>query len=265
VDGYPLPHDVRWVYTSREPLPPGTAETAGDAVDADGRTADRDRNAAMRGFSTPVLFGVITGRDRPDFPGEQDTFNTAVLIDRDGRVVGRYDKTYLLIFGEYLPFADWFPFLKKWLPEAGDFSPGTSVETFDFEGVRLGILICYEDIIPAFGRKLAAKSPDILLNLTNDAWFGKTAEPYLHLQLATFRAIENRRYLLRSTNTGVSAVVDPVGRIVKQTSLDDAETVLADVAVMSGETIYQRYGDVFAWASCGIAVVLLALGLRRKG
>jgi len=266
-EGYPLPHDVKWIYGATTPLPPGGMVDIAAAVGADARTAERDRNAPVRGFSAPLLFGAITYEDRPD--GDPAYFNTALLIDRDGRVLGRYDKNYLLVFGEYLPFARWFPFLKKWLPESGDFEAGETVEVFrlphpDHGEVRLGVMVCYEDIIPSFTRRLAGLDPNVLVNVTNDAWFGKTAEPWLHLQLATFRSIENRLYMVRSTNTGVSAIVDPVGRLVRTTSLDGAETVSADVAILSGDTIYRRYGDVFAWACCGIAAILLGVAVARR-
>jgi len=261
-EGYPLPHDVRHIHVATTPLPKGDVANVAKAVDADSKTPDRDRNAAIRGFSTPLLFGAITYDERPD--GSKAFYNTALLVEPDGRVLGRYDKNYLLIFGEYLPFADTFPFLRKWLPEAGDFEAGKDVEVFHLGNARIGVMICYEDIIPSFTRRLAGLNPGLLVNITNDAWFGKTSEPALHLQLATFRAIENRLFLVRSTNTGISAIVDPVGRIVKQTSIYNPETLLGEVAVLSGDTIYRRYGDVFAWACCGILVLLVGGAILRR-
>jgi apolipoprotein N-acyltransferase len=268
-EGYPLPADVRHLYVSPEPLPAVDLADPSAGVTADQSLPERERNAAIRGFSTPVLFGVITYRDRPDFAGERDDFNTAILVDQGGKVLGRYDKNYLLIFGEYVPFADWFPFVKNWIPEAGDFRPGTTVSAFPFKDFRIGVLICYEDIIPSFTRKLAGLEPNVLINVTNDAWFGKTSEPDLHLQLATFRAIENRLFLLRSTNTGVSAVIDPVGRVLQGTDLDNPETIVADVAMLPGGSLYRLIGDAFAWA-CGatalaFVIAAIARGKGKKG
>lgn len=266
-EGYPLPRTATALYTSDAPLPDGDPADPGPALEADRDTPDRDRNAAMRGFRTPLLFGAIT---QDPAAGKPTYYNTALLLDGDGRVLGRYDKNYLLIFGEYLPLSDWFPFLKDWFPEAGDFRPGRTVEVFEWgrpgqDPVRVGVMICYEDIIPAFTRRLHEKQPHFLVNITNDAWFGRTTEPYQHLSLATFRAIENRRFLVRATNTGVSAIVDPVGRILQATSLDRPEVLVADVARLQGETPYQRYGDVFAWACSGLGVLLvLASFLRRR-
>lgn len=263
--GYPLPKGVKALYVASEKVSGADIANLAAIEDRDKVTADRDRNAAMRGFKTPLIFGAITMEPDPQRPGERIYYNTALLLSPDGRILGTYDKNYLLIFGEYLPFSDWFPFLHDWFPEAGNFKPGQSVEVFELNGTRIGVMICYEDIIPAFSRQLHAKSPHILVNITNDAWFGKTTEPYQHLALATFRSIENRRFLVRVTNTGVSAVIDPVGRIVNETSLDNPEYIVAEVAKMEGETPYQRYGDLFAWASCGISALFLLVGfLRRK-
>ncbi len=263
--GYPLPHSVFALYVSDEPPPPGDPEEPRPALEADRKTPERDRNAAMRGFRTPLLFGAITVKEDAEGGSKQAYYNSALLLDVDGRVLGRYDKNYLLIFGEYLPFSDWFPFLKDWFPEAGDFRPGKTVEVFELGKTRIGVMICYEDIIPAFTRRLHDKAPHFLVNITNDAWFGKTTEPYQHLALATFRAIENRRFLVRATNTGVSAIVDPVGRVIHETSLERPEVLVADVALLQGETIFQRYGDWFAWGCCGLAVVFLAASWFRRG
>jgi apolipoprotein N-acyltransferase len=265
--GYPFPRDVKAIYTSRAPLPAvGTAEKPEAAVEFDkSNTPHRDKNAAMRGFTTPLLFGTLT-KDL-DSNGNPRHFNSALLIDSRGNVLGRYDKIFLLLFGEYLPFSNTFPFLKDLLPEAGDFKAGTELGVFDLGDANAGMLICYEGIIPSFTRKVAKLEPDLLINLTNDAWFGKTMEPYLHLQLATFRAIEHRKAMIRSTNTGVTAVVDPAGRLVQQTSIYDPETIVADIPLMQEPTIYRKYGELFAWACCGLSVLLVGLAMilgRRK-
>lgn len=264
--GYPLPRDVRAIYASRAPLPPGgTADDPEPGAAADLDTPSRDRNAAVRGFSTPLLFGALTRQ--ADDRQVMRTYNSALLVDREGDVRGRYDKVFLLLFGEYLPFSDTFPFLKQWLPESSDFRPGTDVGVFELQDARMGMLICYEDIIPSFTRRVAAAGPNVFVNVTNDAWFGKTMEPYLHLQLAVFRTIEHRRALVRSTNTGVSAFVDPAGRRVQQTSLDGAETLVWDVPLLEMPTVYGRVGDIFAWACCGLGLILFGVsrfvGRRR--
>src|SRR5262249_25600521 len=128
----------------------------------------------------------------------------------------------LLAFGEYLPFGDTFPVLYKWSPHSGRFSPGNTLDPLlvDVKGAthKVSALICYEDILPGFtNRAVAYAEPELLVNMTNDAWFGDTNEPWQHLALAKFRAIEHRRFLVRSTNSGVSAIIDPNGAVVDGT------------------------------------------------
>ncbi|HOU53884.1 MAG TPA: apolipoprotein N-acyltransferase [Myxococcota bacterium] len=264
--GYPLPQSVRRIYTSQAPLPARSLEEdLLAAVDRDQGTPDGDRNAARRGFTTPLLFGVITSAEDPEHPGKTRDFNSAMIVDQDGWVQGRYDKNLLLLFGEYLPLADRFPFLRRWLPEAGDFTPGREVQVLTLGAARIGVLICYEAILPGFTRRVTGKAPNLLVNLTNDAWFGKTAEPNLHMQLTAFRAVEHRRFLVRSTNTGVSVVVDPVGRVLHRTSLWDPETFVANTGLMEGQTLYDRFGDLFAWTCTALAALLGFLSLRGGG
>ena len=253
--------DSKWVGRSRTPLPvvEGDLETLVDDVQSkvlplDAETTPSEWNVPIRGFDVPVLLGLITYDTKDpnvsplEGPEARKTYNSAMLIDGRGRVLGRYDKNYLLVFGEYIPFGDKFPQFYEWLPEASHFYPGETVETFPFKGHSLGVLICYEDIIPRFTRRVAAKDPNVLVNVTNDAWFGYTPEPYLHLALATFRSIENRLWMVRSTNTGVSAFVDAAGRIVSETSLYHPEVLVADVPMLTTWTPYRAFGDVFAGA-----------------
>lgn len=247
-----LPRTVRWLYRSTEPLP--AESDAAAAVRAYLQAPPPDRDTVQRGFDRPVMLGVVTRDEQTD-----QFYNTSLLLSDAGRVEGRYDKNHLLLFGEYLPLADRFPVLRQWIPEAGRFTPGTTVEVMPFGQHRIGALICYEDLSPSFTRKLAGKRPNLLINTTNDAWFGKTTEPWQHLALALFRSIETRLYLLRSTNTGVSSVIDPVGRVVAASDLDDAETVVEQVAWLEGGTVYQALGDWFAWSAIGLTG-LFALG-----
>ncbi|MCA9520848.1 MAG: apolipoprotein N-acyltransferase, partial [Myxococcales bacterium] len=234
-----IPRTATYLYQSKAPLPKSDAFP--DDVEEDRRHQVRIRDywSIQRGFHTPVLFGGITGEwnmKRNDF----DSWNTALLIDEKGKILGRYDKTYLLMFGEYLPFGERFPVLYKWVPAASRFLPGRSVESIPFKGHNLAVMICYEAVIPEFTRKLAGKKPEVLINITNDAWFGKTTEPYLHLALTVFRAVENRLWLVRNTNTGISAFVDAVGRIRQQTSVEGEEILFDSVPLLTYETIYRR-------------------------
>ena len=260
----PIPRDARYLRQSSAPLPDPQAFL--DNPEIEWRLPLRDRTAVQRAFTTPVLFGALTWEPRPDgdetYP--RTLYNSAVLLDEMGRVVGIYDKVYLLVFGEYIPFGETFPWLYDLIPEAGRFVPGTDVQTFDDGTHRYGVMVCYEDILPAFSGALAAQDPDVILNVTNDAWFGRTGEPYLHLALAMMRTVETRRAMLRSTNTGVSAVVDPAGRLLQQSDLDEPEVLLASVPMMSGMTVYARIGDLFAYAMILWSAAALLLAARRR-
>jgi apolipoprotein N-acyltransferase len=175
-------------------------------------------------------------------------YNTAFLADSNGEILGRYHKIKLLLFGEYLPFTNLIPALKKISPASGDFTPGRHLNLFDIKskGARIAPIICYEDIIPSFSRKFVRKGANLIVNITNDAWFGRTVAPYQHLLVSIPRTVETRRYLVRSTNTGISAIIDPVGRVVKKTPIFVQTNLEGVVGLMNGnETLYTRVGDVF--------------------
>ena len=179
----------------------------------------------------------------------------------------RYDKQYLLTFGEYLPFGDTFPILYKWSPNSGHFSPGHVARPAPAR--RRGathpvtVLICYEDILPRFTNDAVRHAdPELLVNMTNDAWFGDTAEPWEHLALAQLRAVEHRRYLVRGTNSGVSAVVDPVGRVVAHSGTFRQEAHLrARSTGCASHTVYERIGD---WPWLLVSGGLIYLAFRRR-
>jgi apolipoprotein N-acyltransferase len=210
-------------------------------------------------FGVPVIFGT-TSEDR-----EKRQFNTAYLLERDGTAAQFYDKNYPLLFGEYLPFMDkpWMQWIRKALPYASFLTPGTEVEVFQFRGHKLGIMICYEDILPRFTRRLAGKDPEVLINITNDAWFGRTAEPHHHMALSILRAVENRLYLVRSVRTGVSGFVDATGRIVAASQLERPESLLHDVPLLRGTTVYRELGDVFAYLVLAVLAFVIGQAIVR--
>jgi apolipoprotein N-acyltransferase len=192
-------------------------------------------------------------------------FNSALLADGAGEIRGRYDKTYLLAFGEYLPLGDSFPILYDWSPNTGKFTRGTSVESLHMGERRVNVHICYEDVIPAFVNMMMRADPaELLVNITNDAWFGDTTEPWIHLALSKFRAIEQRRFLARSTNSGISAIVDPVGRVEARTDAMKEQAVRGQVAWMSGRTPYNVLGDTPWWLATAAVVGLCLLRRPRK-
>jgi apolipoprotein N-acyltransferase len=194
---------------------------------------------------------------------EQGPLNSALLISPSGEAAGRYDKMFLVPFGEYIPF----PFadlVKKVTKEVGDFVPGTRVVVFDIPGGRIGPFICYESAIPHLVRRFEASGGTVFANVSNDGYFGKTAAREQHLSLVRMRAAENRRWILRATNDGITASIDPAGRIIQR--LDSFKEVAARLSYSheSSLTPYGRYGDVFAWVCLALPLLALALRARRR-
>lgn len=219
--------------------------------------ADRVR----RDLRTPLLFGGLSAET---VDGERKIYNSVFAMDEQGLVQAIYDKTYLLMFGEYLPFGETFPFLYRLSPNSGRFSAGSHVRPMTIGDWRISTPVCYEDILARFTRKMVREaSPHVLINLTNDAWFGDTQEPMIHLVLSKFRAIEHRRYLVRSTNSGISAVVDPLGRVVAQSGLLTRENLRTDIHMMDEDTIYTKLGDWPGWLSL-IAFGWMLIGRRAE-
>ena len=233
-----------------------------------------------RFLGVPGIFGAVLYKPDPD--REYVMFNTAMSTDIAGHVNGRYDKELLLAFGEYLPLGETFPILYKWSPNSGHFSAGTELtpltvvipahSTFEDGKVTktpavahpVTMLICYEDILPSFtNRAVAFGKPELLVNMTNDAWFGNTTEPWEHLALAQFRAIEHRRFLVRSTNSGVSAVVDPVGRVLVHSTPFVAQSLSATIRWMQSSTVYEAVRD-YPFYVVTIFVVAGAFVKRRE-
>jgi len=270
-----LPRGATWMPPSRTPL----VDTWRD--DEARGTPLRDRFSPLRGYAANLLIGAVMVQHlteeeaaayppRGGSPRRRLIYNSAVLVGDDGRVHGVYDKNELMPFSEYFAPAHWLydAFgVNLWdaVPLLGDFVVGEQVPPLELprdDGPpwKLGILICYEDIMPGYGRYLGRHQPHVLLNVTNDAWFGKTSEPALHLALATFRSIEQRTWLVRSTNTGISAFVDPVGRVVAETSLEDAEVLDHHVPMLEARhTPFVRFGNwplagAFVWVAAGAAL-----------
>jgi apolipoprotein N-acyltransferase len=224
-------------------------------------------NGIGRRLGLPAIFGAVLV-DKVADERRFVLYNTALSTDASGEVTGRYDKTYLLKFGEYLPLGNMFPILYKWSPNSGHFSPGESLDpvtvTVNGQPRKISVLICYEDILPGFtDKEVNVADPDLLVNMTNDAWFGDTSEPWEHLALATFRAVEHRRYLVRSTNSGVSAFVDPVGRVMDHTGTFTQEAKVASVRWMHAHTVFEAVGEVPAYLA-GLTAVVFAFWRRPK-
>jgi len=217
-------------------------------------------DAIRKDLKAPILFG---GLSREYGDNRRRIFNTVFMMETDGVIRSTYDKTYLLMFGEYLPFGETFPVLYDLSPNSGRFTPGSHVSALRLGEWRISTPVCYEDVLPTFTRAMVREAnPHVLINLTNDSWFGDSQEPWIHLVLAQFRAIEHRRYLVRSTNSGISAVIDPVGRIVARTGVLTRENLRYEVRMMEGQTLYTRVGDWPGWLSLGAIMWMLIV---RRG
>ncbi|HEY8518010.1 MAG TPA: apolipoprotein N-acyltransferase [Candidatus Binatia bacterium] len=204
----------------------------------------------------PLLFGAVAYRELGR--REVEWFNSAFLRRRDGSVGGRYDKIILMPFGEFIPLASVFPSLKELSPNTGDFQAGEEPVVMNVsDQARVGALICYEDLLAGHVRRTVAAGATLLVTIANDAWFGDSAALHEHDTLALWRAVENRRYLVRATNTGLTSVIDPAGRSVLTLPTQTATAGAATVHLLTVETLYQRFGDLFGWTLLAVGISLL--------
>ena len=219
-----------------------------------------------RQVTAPMIVGAL----RVELGDRRKMWNSAFAIDEAGKIRGHYDKVQLLAFGEYVPGDAIFPQIYDLLPYSSHFERGRSHEPLPVGPYRLSTDICYEDILPAFIRSLMVPidedgtRPHAMVNVTNDSWYGPH-EPPIHLALATFRAIEHRRWLVRSTATGISAFVDSAGRLARTSGFETEETLVLDVPMVTdGPTIYGRFGDWAGWASLLACLVAIVRPRRRR-
>jgi len=207
---------------------------------------------------TPILIGS-TAQDGDKY------FNSAFMIGANGQILGRYDKIHLVPFGEFLPLRPVLGWINKFVP-LDDFTSGKAYKIFSTAGdnKKFGVLICFEDTLGYLRRHFAQAGADFFVNMTNDAWFKDTKAPFLHLQAAVFGCVENHRSLARAANTGISALVDPWGRII--TTVDDGHgkkafidgTAWGAIPVVHEKTFYTKYGDVFTYL-CFLCILLAAV------
>jgi len=210
--------------------------------------------------SVSLLFGSASVRDED---GRLIKANSVFLVGEDGMIRSVYDKNLLIPLSEYVPLRDRLPALARWFPDVQEFTAAQDTPAITMGPWRIATPICYEAIRPEFVRRMVlASKPHLLVTLANDAWFGDSHEPWLHLGLARLRAVEHRRFLVRATNSGVSAIVDPAGRIVARTGVLTRENLRGTVLLWDGETTYDLLGD---WpGKVATAIVVLALCVPRR-
>jgi apolipoprotein N-acyltransferase len=237
--------------------------TITDFIPASTRDASASKVLPFLNNGAAFLVGALTYSSRTEF------HNSSVLVRPDGSVAEPYHKMILMPFGEYTPLASVLPFLKDINSTAGQFTAGTAPAVLSFRlsngaDVKLSPLICYEDIVPSIARDAVNKGAELLINQTNDAWFGDTVAPYQHHIIAAFRAIENDRYLLRSTNTGLTAIVDPLGRTLASL-LPYTEGILPmQVSLRSARTVFSLFPIPFLWLLAAAASLVTLIRRVRK-
>lgn len=214
--------------------------------------------------SSFLLFGS------PAVKGGEKLLNSAYLISPNGEALYRYDKIHLVPFGEYVPLSSLLFFINKMVEGIGDFVPGDKHTIMEANGARFGVVICYEIIFPELVRGFVKSNANLMVTITNDAWFGKSSAPYQHFSMAVFRAIENRVPVLRAANTGITGIIDASGRIIKTTDIFVEAYLTKEIEMPQNhkKTIYTRYGDVFGYICAIIAIGFLgwaiANGAKRR-
>jgi apolipoprotein N-acyltransferase len=183
-------------------------------------------------------------------------YNSVLIVGTDGARVGRYDKIHLVPFGEYIPYKELFFFARKLTGRVSEFSRGDERGVFRLNGHRYGVFICYESVFADEVRQFARLGAEVLVNVSNDGWYGDTSAPWQHLNMARMRAIENRRWILRDTNNGITAVIDPYGRVRQSIPRRQADALPAGYGFRDDVTFYTTYGDIFAWLC-----VIVGLGI----
>jgi apolipoprotein N-acyltransferase len=208
-----------------------------------------------RATDSYIIAGTIGIEHTGEANRRPDIYNSASVIAPNGAWIERYDKIHLVPFGEYVPFASALSFARTLTHEVGTFSQGHRRDPLTVGDMKVGTFICYESIFPNEVRQFANNGGEVFVNISNDSWFGDTGAPRQHLNMARMRAVENNRWLLRDTNSGVTAVVDPYGRIVAEVPRNQRAGLQASFGLEQFTTFYTRHGDWFPLL-CAIVTVL---------
>ncbi len=272
-----IPQDIKWSYYLKEKFFSDNISLTFSALDSNYENvlviwpetaltffiekekefADRLIDMAHKGFYI-VAGGLGFSSDN----GKIKYYNRAFFITPAGKIYS-YDKTHLVMFGEYIPLRNYLekiPFIKKMIDEiekvAGDFEPGKEIKALGDKGdINIAVPICFESIFPYLVRKMG-KHANIVAVITNDTWFGRSSGPHQHFSASVFRAVELRRFVLRSANSGISGAIDPLGRILAKTQLDQKTSFIVKVKFLDIQTFYSKFGDIFS-----VVCVLVTLGL----
>ena len=215
--------------------------------------AGREIREAVRRWGTPLLLGS----DEIE-PGRPNTlYNSAFMLDRGGATAAVYRKIHLVPFGEYVPFQQMLFFVAPLVEAVSSFSPGRFVTMLPVNGHMASTAVCYEVTYPELMRDAVRQGSELLTTITNDAWYGSSSAPFQHFEMATMRAIEQGRYLVRAANTGVSGIVDPYGRVLARTQLFETVALVGEARFVQEKTVYAKIGDWVAFGSAGLTLLAL--------
>jgi apolipoprotein N-acyltransferase len=225
---------------------------------------------AMKQVAHSAQAPLVVGSLGMSLPAEEPSwrmYNSALIVGADGARVGRYDKIHLVPFGEYIPYKELLFFARKLTGRVSEFTRGSERKVFRLNGHRYGVFICYESVFADEVRQFARLGAEVLVNVSDDGWYGDTSAPWQHLNMARMRAIENRRWILRDTNNGITAVIDPYGRVRQSIPRHQTDALPASYGFRDDVTFYTAHGDVFGWAcailSLGVVGGALRASLRR--
>jgi apolipoprotein N-acyltransferase len=206
---------------------------------------------------------LLLGSDEIERGPPTRFYNSAFMLDQGGATAAVYRKIHLVPFGEYVPFKEMLFFVKPLVEAVSDFAPGRQVTMLPVRGHMMSTAICYEVTYPGLMRDAVRQGSELLTTITNDAWYGESSAPFQHFEMATMRAIEQGRYLVRAANTGITGIVDPYGRVLARTQLGESTVVVGDVRFVQARTLYATMGDRTAHAAIVLTVLALAAALRR--
>jgi apolipoprotein N-acyltransferase len=252
--GTPTPHPTDLIVWPESPAP-------FEDIDPQFRVA---MSNLARAAQAPVIAGNTGFEPNLTTKSGYTPYNRASFINPDGSFMGHYDKMHLVPFGEYVPFKDLFFFAKNLLNEVGTFEPGTHQTVFTTGGHTYGVFICYESIFGDEIRHLTQQGADVLINISNDGWYGDTSAAWQHLNMVRMRAIENHRWVLRATNTGVTVAINPYGRVTAALPRHLRSSIRVHFAYEHDLTFYAAHGDLFAYACALVTILGIAFSLRDR-
>jgi apolipoprotein N-acyltransferase len=221
---------------------------------------------AMAALARQTQASLVVGSNGAEFSNEEQSwreYNSAFIMGANGARVGRYDKIHLVPFGEFIPFKRLLFTAHALTAHVGEIARGSQRKVFRLNGHRYGVFICYESVFAGEVRQFVQLGAEVLVNISDDGWYGDTSAPWQHLNMARMRAIENRRWILRDANNGVTAAIDPYGRVRQSIPRHQVDALPASFGFRDDLTFYTAHGDVFAWACALLALGLVVWSVRR--